>query len=154
MGGGLLEFVYDATRPIGLNINNGLRFKTWIEGYKELDKKKTDFFVLGFDARSYLKLHRNIVFASRLAGSSSFGNQRLVYFMGGIDNWLLPRDNSLVFRDQYRTPLATDPNQNYQFQTIATPMRGFGQNARNGNNFIAMNHELRIPMFSYFSKNL
>mgnify|MGYP005736055767 FL=1 len=58
----------------------------------------------------------------------------------------------MVFPDQYRNPLATDPNQNYQFQTIATPMRGFGQNARNGNNFIAMNHELRIPMFSYFSK--
>ena len=152
LGGGLLEFVYDATRPVGLNINNGFRFKTWIEGYKELDKKETDFFVLGFDARSYLKVHRNIVFASRLAGSSSFGSQRLVYFMGGVDNWLLPRDNSLVFPDQYRNPLATDPNQNYQFQTIATPMRGFGQNARNGNNFIAMNHELRIPMFSYFSK--
>ncbi len=152
LGGGLLEFVYDATRPIGLNINNGFRFKTWIEGYKELDQKETDFFVCGFDARNYQKLHRNIVFASRIAGSTSFGNQRLVYFMGGVDNWLLPRDNSIVFPDQYRTPLSTDPNQNYQFQTIATPLRGFGQNARNGNNFIAMNHELRIPVFSYFSK--
>ena len=39
LGGGLLEFVYDATRPVELNINNGFRFKTWIEGYKELDKK-------------------------------------------------------------------------------------------------------------------
>ena len=152
LGGGLLEFVHDGTRPISLNINNGFRFKTWIEGYREFNRSQSDFFVWGFDMRNYQKIHRNIVFASRVAGSTSFGNQRLVYFLGGVDNWLLPRDQSVIFSNQYRNPLATDPNQNYQFQTIATPMRGFGQNARNGNSFLAMNHELRIPLFSYLSK--
>ena len=142
LGGLMLEYVYDATRPLGLNIQNGTKFKLWGEAYREVNVSKTDFFVVGFDFRHYQKIHRNIVFASRLAISSSFGSQKLLYYMGGVDNWLAARfDGSIV----------PDPNQNYQFQTIATPMRGFFQNARNGNNFISINNELRIPLFSYFS---
>ena len=142
LGGLMLEYIYDATRPLGLNIQNGTKFKLWGEAYREVNVSKTDFFVVGFDFRHYQKIHRNIVFASRLAISSSFGSQKLLYYMGGVDNWLAARfDGSIV----------PDPNQNYQFQTIATPMRGFFQNARNGNNFISINNELRIPLFSYFS---
>ncbi|MBG16685.1 MAG: hypothetical protein CL853_10075 [Crocinitomicaceae bacterium] len=142
LGGLLLEYVYDATRQIGLNIQNGTKFKLWGEAYRELNVNETDFFVVGFDFRNYQKIHRNIVFASRFALSSSFGSQRLLYYMGGVDNWLWA---------QYDGSIIPDPNQNYQFQTIATPMRGFFQNARNGNTFAAINNELRIPLFSYFS---
>ena len=142
LGGLILEYVYDATRPLGLNIQNGTKFKLWGEAYREMNVSETDFFVVGFDFRHYQKIHRNIVFASRLAISSSFGSQKLLYYMGGVDNWLWAQfDGSIV----------PDANQNYQFQTIATPMRGFFQNARNGNNFITINNELRIPLFSYFS---
>ena len=142
LGGLLLEYVYDATRRIGLNIQNGTKFKIWGEAYREFNVSETDFFVVGLDFRHYQKIHRNIVFASRIALSSSFGSQRLLYYMGGVDNWLWA---------QYDGSIIPDPNQNYQFQTIATPMRGFYQNARNGNSFAAINNELRIPLFSYFS---
>jgi hypothetical protein len=37
----------------------------------------------------------------------------------------------------------------YQFQTLATNMRGFKQNIRNGNNFVAWNSEIRWPIFKY-----
>ena len=142
LGGVMLEYVYDATRPLGLNIQNGTKFKLWGEAYREINVSETDFFVVGFDFRHYQKIHRNIVFASRVAISASFGSQKLLYYMGGVDNWISAQfDGSII----------PDPNQNYQFQTIATPMRGFFQNARNGNNFIAINNELRIPLFSYFS---
>ena len=52
--GGLLEYVYDATRPLAINIeNNGFRFKTWAEGYREVNQENSDFFVLGLDLRNY-----------------------------------------------------------------------------------------------------
>ncbi len=143
LGGGLLEYVFDATRPIAININNGFRFKTWVEGYKEINKSNTDFFVTGLDLRNYQKIHRNIVFASRLAASTSFGFQRLIYYMGGVDGYLWA---------QFDPSIKPDPEQNYQFQTIATPLRGFYQNARNGNSFVGISNELRIPIFSYFAK--
>ena len=44
--GGLLEYVYDATRPIALNINNGFKFKTWVEGYNEFLNLKQIFLYL------------------------------------------------------------------------------------------------------------
>lgn len=140
--GGLLEYVFDLTRPIALNINNGFKFKSWIEGYNDFLNPKSDFFVFGLDLRNYQKIHRNIVLASRLAGSTSLGSQRLLYYLGGVDGYLWA---------QFDPTIVPDPNTNFQFQTIATPIRGFYQNARNGNSFLAISNELRIPLFSYFS---
>jgi len=142
-GGIKLEYIYDNARKKGLNILNGTRLKLWGEFSHQLDKKKTDFFVLGADIRHYQKISRTFVWASRFATSTSFGNQKLIYYMGGVDNWLFSKfDNSVI-------PSAT---QGYEFQTIATPMRGFFQNARNGNSFAVINNELRLPIFKYFSK--
>ena len=96
--------------------------------------------VVGFDYRHYTRIHRNFIWANRIAGSSSFGQNKLIYYMGGVDNWILAQfDNG--------TPI--DYNQNYLYQTLATNMRGFGQNIRNGNNFVVLNSELRLPVFSY-----
>ncbi|MFN3917325.1 MAG: hypothetical protein ACK4K0_06250 [Flavobacteriales bacterium] len=142
LGGVKLEYVYDNTLPVGLNLFNGLRFKLWIEGYHELNRLNTDFFVAGADFRHYLKIHRNIIWANRFATSASFGTQKLLYFMGGVDNWMFAR---------FDPSIQIDPNQNYQFLTIATPLRGFIQNARNGSNFAVINSELRVPLFRYFS---
>ena len=135
--------MFDVTRPISLNINNGFKFKTWVEGYNELLNPNTDFFVLGLDLRNYQKIHRNIVFASRIAASTSLGSQRLLYYLGGVDGYLWANFDPTIL---------PDPNTNFQFQTIASPVRGFYQNARNGNSFIAISNELRVPLFSYFSK--
>lgn len=142
LAGVKLDYVFDNTRVIGLNILNGIRFKAWGEYYKEVDQPETNFFVFGLDFRHYLKIHRSIVFASRIAASTSLGDQRLLYYLGGVDNWL-----NTDFNDE----ILPDPNQNYQFQTIATPVRGFAQNVRNGNSFALINNELRVPVFKYFS---
>jgi outer membrane protein assembly factor BamA len=44
-----------------------------------------------------------------------------------------------------------DQNQNYAYQAVATNMRGFTQNIRNGNNFAVLNNELRWPVVKYFT---
>ncbi len=138
-----LEYVYDNTISKGLNLYNGIRGKVFGEYYRQIDKDKTDFFVVGFDFRTYKKISRCFIWANRLAGSTSFGNQKLIYYMGGVDNWFGAKfDNT--------TNIATD--QNYAYQTLATNMRGFYQNARNGNSFVVDNSELRFPIFKYFYK--
>jgi Tol biopolymer transport system component len=138
-----LEYVFDNTIQKGLNLYNGMRAKLFGEYYRQIDKAETDFFVLGFDARYYKKIHRDLIWANRIAGSTSFGNKKLIYYMGGVDNWFGPRfDNS--------TNIAND--QNYAYQTLATPMRGFYQNVRNGNSFAVINSEIRFPIFKYLYK--
>ena len=66
--------------------------------------------------------------------------------MGSVDDRV-----QLGGQDQFDNSQNIDRNQGYYFQTIATPMRGFIQNARNGNSFALFNSELRWPIISYFS---
>ncbi len=146
-GGLKLEYIFDNTRYIALNIYNGTRFKIFGEAYQQAIFKNTNLFVVGADFRHYQKLSRNFILASRIAGSSSFGKSKLVYYMGGVDNWMNISQKVPMF-DQ---SVQIDPNQNYEFQTLATNMRGFTQNIRNGNNFVVINNELRLPIIRYFS---
>ncbi|MBI4929160.1 MAG: PD40 domain-containing protein [Bacteroidetes bacterium] len=139
-GGGKLEFVFDNTRKRGLNLYYGTRLKVFGEYFKQLNKNETDITILGFDIRHYTKIHRDFIWANRLSASSSFGKKKLIYYMGGVDNWFNPQFN-------YNTPI--DYKQNYAYQTLSTPMRGFHQNIRNGNSFALYNTELRLPLFRY-----
>lgn len=139
-GGAKLEYVFDNTRKRGLNIFNGTRFKAWAEYWRLVKEERRDLITLGFDLRNYLKIHRDLIWANRLAGATSLGTDRLIYYMGGVDNWVNPTfDQSINI---------VKPEQ-YQFQTLATNMRGFRQNTRNGNNFLVYNSEIRWPIFKY-----
>lgn len=141
MGGARLEYIYDNTRYVMLNIMNGFRFKIWTEYWRYHSEEKRDLFTSGFDARHYQKVHRQITWCNRLAGGNSLGTDRLIFYMGGVDNWLFPKFNNNVN--------IVNPEQ-YGFQTLATNMRGFNQNIRNGNNFVVFNSELRFPIVRYF----
>lgn len=141
-GGAKLELVYDNTIPKGVNLFNGFRGKLFFEYYKDIFKDKTNMFVTGIDLRHYQKIHRCIIWANRLAASASFGDQQLVYFLGGVDNWI-------TTSSRFDPTLQVSPDQNYAFMALATPMRGFLQNVRNGSNFAMYNSELRVPLFRY-----
>jgi hypothetical protein len=77
---------------------------------------------------------------NRLAESNSFGSRRVIFFLGGVDNWLFAKVDPSI-------PI--DFTQNYFYQTLGSPMRGFYYNARNGSSFAVFNSELRIPVFRY-----
>jgi len=136
------EFVYDNTLKTGLNLYNGIRLKLFAEGFRQVDKSKTFLGVAGFDIRHYQKIHRQIIWANRIAASTSFGDLKLIYYLGSQDNSIVPVDN-------FNFNINIDTSQNYAFQTLATPMRGFVQNIRNGNSFAVFNSEIRIPLFQY-----
>lgn len=139
-GGAKLEYIFDNSRKLGLNLYNGTRFKMWAEYWRLVKEERHDLITFGFDVRNYKKIHREFIWANRLAGASSWGTDRLIYYLGGVDNWLGPQfDRSINI---------VNPEQ-YQFQTLATNMRGFKQNIRNGNNFVVFNSELRFPIFKY-----
>lgn len=141
-----LEYIFDNTLNKSLNILNGSRVKVFAEHYRNVIDPSTSLYVTGLDARNYIPIHRDLIWANRLAASSSFGPQKLVYYLGSVDNWIVLGD-----RVRFDNSNAISPNQGYAFQTIATNMRGFPQNARNGNNFAVFNSELRWPIVRYFT---
>ena len=142
------EVIYDNTRKRSVNIYYGTRFKIFGEYYKELTHRKSDMVVLGIDYRKYIKIHRELIWANRFAASSSFGPTKLIYYLGGVDNWM-----GYLFSkvDMFNSTIPVTPNVNYGFQALATNMRGFTQNIRNGNNFALINSELRWPVIRYLA---
>ncbi|MBN4061900.1 hypothetical protein JYU20_01720 [Bacteroidales bacterium AH-315-I05] len=144
-GGMKLEYIFDNVLNKGLNLYNGTRLKIFGEHYRQIEDYETEISVIGIDARHYQKIHRDIIWANRLAASTSFGNKKLVYYMGAVDNWMV-----LSNRQKFDFGTSISQDQNYYFQTIATPMRGFIQNTRNGNSFALINTEVRVPVFKYF----
>jgi len=148
-----LSAVYDNTVDVDLNLKTGTRAKLYVEAIKRFDfnyqpnvslKLNKGFMtVLALDARHYQQLDRRSILAMRLAGATSFGSERMLYFLGGVDNWLFPKFNNNI-------PLPT--GNDFAYQSLASNLRGFYQNIRNGNSYALFNAELRVPIFKYFSK--
>jgi hypothetical protein len=138
--GAKLEYVYDSSMPRGLNLWTGWRLKVFGEYYQH-PTEQGDMQVVGLDLRHSQKVHRELIWVNRLAGAHSMGSRKIIHFLGGVDNWLFAQvDNSIPI----------DLTQNYFFQTMAVPMRGFFYNARNGSSFAVANTEFRVPIVRYF----
>ncbi len=142
------ELIFDNTRKRSVNIYYGTRFKIFGEYYKELTARKSDMIVIGADFRKYIKIHRELIWANRFAASTSYGPTKLIYYLGGVDNWMGYFFNKIPMFDN---TIPVNPYVNYGFQALATNMRGFSQNVRNGNSFALINSEIRWPFIRYFA---
>ena len=136
------EYIFDNTINKALNLYNGTRLKLFAEMFRKLNKPEKMVYIIGADVRHYLKVHRQIIWANRISASTSLGKQKLIYYLGSQDNVIVPGNN-------FNDGISTDNNEEYVFQTLATPMRGFKQNIRNGSSFALVNSELRVPVFQY-----
>lgn len=138
---GRFEYVHDNTINPTQNIWHGLRYKVYMDiNMPVRDTLRPGYtYNFGFDARHYLPIYRNFIWAVRAAADFSWGDQKLIYYLGGVDGWLSPK-----FNDANRPA----PDQHYAFQTLAVNLRGFQQNVANGNNAVVINSEFRLPVFS------
>ncbi|MDE3213407.1 MAG: hypothetical protein KGM98_09240, partial [Bacteroidota bacterium] len=153
-----LEYVYDNTISPVTNIWNGIRYKAYLDWNTQISKLASTegpyTFNLGFDARAYFPIYKNFIWAGRVAGDFSWGSQKLVYFLGGVDNWFMFANNVKTDKNgqqtyRYFNPANTPaPDANYAFQSLAVNLRGFIQNAANGNNSLVINSEFRLPVFT------
>lgn len=149
-----MEWIYDNTRAQDINSRTGTRAKAWVEVVKRFDMnlfepdKKFQFnkgfmTVLGFDARHYASLDGRSIFATRLTGATSLGSERILYYLGGVENWLFP---------EYNNNVMVPSDGNFAYTALGANMRGFEYNARNGSSVLLANAELRVPVFQYLSK--
>ncbi|MCC7246773.1 MAG: hypothetical protein IT269_13900 [Saprospiraceae bacterium] len=145
-----LSAVFDNTVDVDLNLKTGSRAKIYTEIAKRFDLNirpdlslkfnKGFMTIIGMDARHYQMLDRRSQVAFRLAGATSFGSEKMLYILGGVDNWIFPKFNESI---------TLPDGEGYAYQTLSTNVRGFKQNIRNGNSFVVMNTELRVPVFKY-----
>jgi WD40 repeat protein len=145
LGGAKFEYIFDNTIERGVNLYNGIRIKVFAEYFQNIKEDGFNTYILGGDFRFYVPIHRSLIFAGRGAWSASYGSGRLLYYLGGVDNWINFSTRIPTFDQTVRI----DPDGAFAFQAVATNMRGFVQNARNGTKFGLINAELRWPVFRY-----
>jgi hypothetical protein len=140
-----LEYVHDDAIQKATNIWNGLRYKVYMDFDAQVSKPSAGnlkpgrfTYNVGFDGRYYYPIYRNFIWAGRAAGDFSFGSQKIVYYLGGVDGWMFPKYSA--------NPRPQDPT--YAFQSLAVNMRAFPQNVANGNNAVVINSEFRLPVFA------
>lgn len=138
-----MEYVYDNTINPASNIWHGLKYKVFTDFFAQMSGSNTSegrmLFNVGFDARNYQPIYRNTIWAVRAAGDFSWGDQKVIYYLGGVDNWFSPK-----FNDANKP----DPSVTYAYQSLSENLRGYKQNVANGNNAVVINSEVRMPVFS------
>jgi Tol biopolymer transport system component len=144
--GGRIEYVYDNTIVNGMNMIEGTRMKIQYDNYVAPGSSNQSFDRLVVDLRNYQKIHRDIIFATRLSYGYSGGAARKRFLMGGMDNWL--------FNNQERPWPLPDADRidkrDYFFLPFVTNLRGFNYNKLSGYNYLLFNAELRMPLVKYF----
>ena len=146
------EYVFDNTIPKDDNVLWGTRYKAYVEIINRFEINNQDGFtfdpsrgfttVVGFDARHYIPFLNHSIIALRGAGATSFGSDKMLYYVGGVENWIL---------SQYNQEIGVPPDKTFAYQVIAPHLRGFKTNIRNGSTFLLANTEFRLPIFKYFS---
>ena len=146
-----LDYVFDNTITKGLNIVDGTKLKVEFTHYEGLTDNKTSFSNLNLDARHYQKIHRELIFATRLYYGRFFGRSTKDYLLGGMDNWLFNKTENMGQGDPLTFETYRD-NSDILFAQFITPLRGFNYNKFNGENVLLFNAELRFPIIRYFHR--
>ena len=145
------NWVYDNTLANGLNLYEGSRAKVSFEHFQAISDNNLTFSNFSVDLRRYQKISRELIIAGRVYFGRSFGNNPKTYMLGGMDNWVANQSENT---DQTNSPLHfnnTKDNSSILFTEFVN-LRGFDYNEFSGSNVLAMNAELRFPVFKYFSR--
>ena len=163
------EYVYDNTILNGQNMILGTRVKISYENFQTIrfnkgfreqiasnpnnpqTPKELSFDKISPYARKYIKIHRDLIFAVRVAYGRFGGKNPKSFTVGGMDNWIFNKTEG-------GSPLEREPlfdNSNLLFVEFVTNLRGYNYNKVSGQNYFLSNLELRFPIIKYlFGKRI
>lgn len=150
-GGFKAEYIFDNSSVTGLNIMKGTRGKIGLVHFEGMNEKSKSFSKFYVDFRNYQKIHKELIFASRIYYGRFFGPNKQSFLLGGMDNWMFNKTEYHGQADPFWTETGVD-NSNILFLDYVTSLRGFKYNTLNGTNAMLVNLELRFPAFRYFMK--
>jgi hypothetical protein len=166
-----VDYVFDNSFEVMENIRSGSRVKGSLEFHKDIPTKLypigsekvrlpsfnnrlfSEFII---DARHYQKLYKQITLATRVTFNTSFGNVKMMHYIGGTENNLfasVPAFGGIMGQPNNNGGAPVDRNTTFVYQTIVAPVRGFLSNTRNGASAASANIELRVPIFSVLARN-
>jgi len=150
-----LEYIFDNTLDVELNVKNGTRYKFYVEALNKYELSVTDGFdfdgstgfttLVGGDFRHYIPVAKFSVIALRLAGGTSFGSNRMMYYLGGVESAMFGK-----FNNEIPIPAGDE----FAYKALAPHLRGFDHNIRNGSSYLLFNGEIRVPVVRHLFKRV
>jgi len=143
------QIIHDNTIVSGMNAIEGTRGKIEFKHHEAVSDRSKSFSSVSIDLRHYQKIHKELIFATRIFYGRFFGNDPQSYLLGGMDNWFFNKSNT----EGKDNPLFLPPNvDNSQilFSEYVTSLRGFDYATFYGENALLFNAELRFPVVRYF----
>lgn len=135
-----IYWIYDGTMDYKPGLYAGLRFKSYGQYFLNTTNGKSLTYA-GMDARHGLRVFRNGYWMNRVQAEFSTGAEKVNYLLGGQENWLFPEFKS--------TNVLINTS---GFYRMASSMRGFNYNIRNGNAFALWNTEFRYRPLGHLVK--
>ncbi len=144
------EVVYDDVLDRAVNIKNGWQAKLFFEFTKRFEfnasnkfnfaLNKNNLLLAGFDVRHHLPVLKKSSWSNRFFSTINLGSDKILFHIGGTENWLLPKYNREDF---------FQPTENFLYNSIATAVRGHSIGARKNGSFMLFTSELRVPFMQY-----
>ena len=156
--GFMTELVLDNTKIFGLNLYNGTRGKVKYTYYGAVSDFNSSFGKLEIDIRNYLPIHREFTFATRVSYGNFMSKRRQNFMLGGMLNWpfsqspIVTGETSEQIPQDYPFVLSNDRPITGILFTDFIPLRGYNYGEVYGSEYLALNAELRLPVFRYLSK--
>ena len=97
------------------------------------------FNTVELDTRHYFRFLSDYTFALRLAGGSSYGKNRQIFFLGGVNNEINPILST-------NSPLNDLGSDEVFFSKFVWPLRGLGLFEQAGDTYLLGNVEFRFPI--------
>ncbi len=132
------EFQYRMLKRFTDFLYQGINIQVLPQFYYNSSTTNTNAMVKGL-LKYYLPVYRKMIWSNQLQINVSVGKDKVANILGGAENWIFAR-----YDEQNQFSNAA----NYHLRSYAGAIRGFKENARNGNNSFCFNSELRIPLAS------
>ena len=141
------RIIFDNTKKIAMNLQQGTKLKFGFENYNSLKSTQNNFNKFYFDINHYQKIHKEITLASKLYYGNFFGNNPKYFLLGGVKNSLFSKKEENAKYDPLSISSGID-NSNVLFTEFHN-LRGYNYNKFQGNQILKFTTELRVPIIKY-----
>ncbi|MBC6427447.1 MAG: translocation protein TolB [Ekhidna sp.] len=146
--GSKVSLIFDNTIEKSFNLYQGTRALLEFTHHFHTTDASMNFGNIRFDFRHYQKVHKEITWATRILYGKQTGPAKKDYMLGGMDNWLFASNDNQGNDDPLNFTNEVD-NSDMLFNEFITNLRGLDYNEASGSDALALNSELRIPLFQY-----
>ncbi|MEL6672960.1 MAG: BamA/TamA family outer membrane protein [Bacteroidota bacterium] len=137
---------FDNTRETDGHTYAGIKVQASFDSYYSLAQQDFNFHRLKGSLNFYQELVKRIVLAGQIKAAFNFPNERIQYYMGGMEDQVVfvefsNGENRVIRNNPVDTTLYS-----FHYQDFVMPMRGFLPNTRAGSRYIVSSLELRMPL--------